>query len=99
MTTPTHTSESTYDEDTEPMEESELLLEMVRCVVRNPGKVSVSATRSRDTTVLTISVDEEDLKHVIGREHRTIDAITHLIAKSAAMGQHKAIVNLDTTGR
>lgn len=68
---------------------------MVRSVVRRPNKVSISTTRGRETTVLTIAVDQDDIKHVIGREHRTIQALTHLIAKSAAMTNRRAIVNLE----
>lgn len=78
-----------------PLNEEDLLLEMVRSVVRRPEKVAIAATHGRDTTVLTITVDQDDIRHVFGREHRTIQALTHLIAKSAAMRNRRTIVNLD----
>jgi predicted RNA-binding protein YlqC (UPF0109 family) len=77
------------------IDEKMLLLSMVQAVVRQPEKVAISTTRGRDVSVLTISVDPQDISHVIGKEHRTIQALTHLIAKSAAMVGRRVLVNLD----
>ena len=76
------------------LEESELLLELVRSVVRNPAKVSVEATRGRETTLLTLTVDPEDRGHVIGRERRTLDAIEHLFTKAAYIEGRKVVLQL-----
>ena len=81
--------------DTAPLAEEDLLLEVVRSVVRHPERVTISTTHGKEITVLTISVDPQDVSHIIGREHRTISAVRHLLAKSAAMNGRKAIVNLD----
>lgn len=76
--------------------EEALLLEVVRSVVRHPDRVTISTTHGKEISVLTITVDPQDISHVIGREHRTIQAVRHILAKSAAMNGRKAIVNLDT---
>lgn len=81
--------------DATPFDPTSLLLDMVRAVVYHPDHVEISTTFGREITVLTISVDPEDMSHLIGRDHRTISALRHLIAKSAAMNGRKAIVNLD----
>jgi predicted RNA-binding protein YlqC (UPF0109 family) len=81
--------------DTSPLNEKDLLLEVVRSVVRHPERVTIHTVHGKEITVLTISVDPQDISHVIGREHRTIQAVRHLLAKSAAMNGRKAIVNLD----
>lgn len=87
------TQDTSHDQTA--LEEEDLLLEIIRSVVRHPKRVTIDATRGKEITVLTISVDPEDISHVIGREHRTIQAVRHLLAKSAAMNGRKAIVNLD----
>ena len=81
--------------DTAPLAEEDLLLEVVRSVVRHPERVTIHTTHGREITVMTITVDPDDISHVIGRDHRTISALRHLLAKSAAMNGRKAIVNLD----
>ena len=76
------------------LEDSELLLELVKSIVRNPSKVSIDVARGKDTTLLTITVDDSDRGHVIGRDRKTIDAINHLFAKSAAMDSRRVVIQL-----
>lgn len=82
----------THDEGV--LEEADLLLEVIRSLVRNPQKVSVDETRGTGTTILTITVDPSDRGHIIGREGRTIEAITHIFAKSASMEGRRTLVQL-----
>jgi predicted RNA-binding protein YlqC (UPF0109 family) len=89
-----HTS-STPFEELPPIDEVALLTTMVRAVSRQPEKVVVSATHGKNVTVLTVTVDSEDVSHVFGRDHRTIQSITHLVVKAAAMRGKRMIVNLD----
>jgi predicted RNA-binding protein YlqC (UPF0109 family) len=77
------------------LEESELLLEVVRSLVRKPEQVRIETIYGQSTTVLTIIVDPSDRGHVIGKDHRTIDAITHLFSKSAAMEKRRVLVQMD----
>jgi predicted RNA-binding protein YlqC (UPF0109 family) len=81
-------------EDGLVLEESELLLELVRSIVRNPEKVSVDIARGKATSLLTLTVDPEDKGHVIGRDRRTLDAIKHLFSKAAFLDGRKVIIQL-----
>jgi predicted RNA-binding protein YlqC (UPF0109 family) len=77
------------------LEESELLLELVRSIVKRPEKVSVDVVRAKETTLLTLTVDPEDRGHVIGRNHRTLTSICHLFSKAAFLEGRKVVIQLD----
>lgn len=83
------------------LEESELLLELIRSIVRRPEKVSVKCDDGqgpatlRPATILTIHVDPEDRGHVIGKNHQTWGAIIHLFTKAAFMDGRKILIQLD----
>jgi len=83
------------DSDGIILEESELLLELVRSIVRSPEKVSVHSAKGRGTTVLTVTVDPSDRGQVIGREHRTLDAIMHLFEKAAGLDHRRVVIQLE----
>jgi predicted RNA-binding protein YlqC (UPF0109 family) len=76
------------------MDESELLLELVRHVVSHPEEVSIDAVEGTITTVFTITVAQDDRGRVIGKDRRTLEAIEHLFAKSASMDGRKATIKL-----
>jgi len=83
------------DDDPEGvLDEADLLLEVVRSIVRNPQKVEVSAKRGPTTTVLTITVDPSDRGHVIGRDRKTMDALIHLFCKSATIEGRRTLIHL-----
>jgi len=82
------------DDPESVLDESDLLLEIVRSIVRNPQKVEVVAERGPTTTVLTITVDPSDRGHVIGRERKTMEALIHLFAKSATLEDRRVIIRL-----
>lgn len=88
--------ESAQSTDDGVLEESELLLELVRSIVRHPEKVKIDSAKGQTTTLLTIMVDPEDRGHVIGKEHKTLDAIIHLFVKAAYMdGGRQVLIQLD----
>ena len=76
------------------LDEEDLLLEVVRAIVRNPQKVEVVAERGPTMTTLTITVDPEDRGHVIGRERRTMEALIHLFSKSATIEGRRTVIRL-----
>lgn len=90
-------TEETVSTDSEGLilEESELLLELVRSIVSKPEAVSVDVVKGKSTTLLTLTVDPEDRGHVIGREHRTFEAIKHLFSKAAFLENRKVVIQLD----
>jgi len=85
----------TDNEDGIVLEESELLLELVRSIVSKPEKVTVEAAKAQRTTILTITVDPSDRGQVIGKDHRTISAIEHLFSKAAFLEQKKVIIQVE----
>lgn len=77
------------------LEESELLLELIRSIVSKPEKVTVEATKAHRTTILTIAVDPSDRGHVIGKDHKTLVAIEHLFSKAAFLENRKVIIQVE----
>jgi predicted RNA-binding protein YlqC (UPF0109 family) len=77
------------------LEESELLLELIRAIVPNPSAVSIDEARGQKSTLLTIAVDPKDRGHVIGKDHKTFDAIQLLFAKAAYMHGRQITVVLE----
>jgi predicted RNA-binding protein YlqC (UPF0109 family) len=66
----------------------ELLEYLARGLVEEPDEVSVNEVRDNDgTTVLELSVGEDDYGNVIGRGGRTAAALRTII-KTAAAKQH-----------
>jgi len=77
------------------LEESDLLLEIVRSIVNHPEKVVVESTQGKETTLLTLKVDPEDYGQVIGKYHKTLDAIQHLFSKAAFLDGRRTIIQLN----
>ena len=72
----------------------DLLLHVVRPIVNNPDDVSIQVVEGEAATVLELSVHEEDMDRVRGREGRTLRSVRNII--SAAAGKKKASVDLVT---
>jgi uncharacterized protein len=72
----------------------ELLEYLARGLVEHPDEVSVNEVNEDDgTTVLELSVADEDYGSVIGRGGRTASALRTILKSAAA--QHKRRVFLD----
>jgi len=84
--------DSQIDDDDSVMEEADLLMEVVRSIVRNPDKVRIDSARGQKATLLTITVDSSDRGHVIGKASKTLDALIHLFAKAAFLDGERQIV-------
>jgi predicted RNA-binding protein YlqC (UPF0109 family) len=57
----------------------QLVLQLARGLVREPGRVRVHEEREDDTTVLELEVAPSDLGRVIGRDGRTAHALRVLV--------------------
>jgi predicted RNA-binding protein YlqC (UPF0109 family) len=77
------------------LEESELLLEVIRSIVSKPEKVTVEATKAHRTTILTITVDPTDRGQIIGKDHMTLMAIKHIFSKAAFLENRKVIIQVE----
>ena len=62
----------------------ELTLQMARAVVNNPDKVRVEEVEGASMIVLELSVDQEDMGRIIGKEGRVANAMPTLLRTSAA---------------
>ncbi|MFQ5789303.1 MAG: KH domain-containing protein [Acidobacteriota bacterium] len=66
----------------------ELLELIAKALVDKPEEVSVSEVGGEQTTILELSVAQEDLGKVIGKQGRTARAIRTILA-AAGMKLHK----------
>ena len=68
----------------------ELLLFIARSLVENPEQVTVTVTESDEAITLTLSVAQEDMGKVIGRQGRIAKAIRTVI-RAASMKEGKPV--------
>ena len=61
----------------------ELVLDIAKALVDNPDEVKIEETIKEDEIVLTLSVSEDDMGKVIGKQGRIAKAI-RTVVKSAA---------------
>ena len=59
--------------------EEEFLKMIVQGIVHKPEEVSINKTVDEDGTVLSISVNKEDMGFVIGKRGANIEAIKHIV--------------------
>ena len=68
----------------------ELVLDIAKALVDNPDEVKIEETIKEDEIVLTLSVSEDDMGTVIGKQGRIAKAIRTVI-KSAANRENKKV--------
>ena len=68
----------------------ELVLEIAKALVDNPDEVKIEEIIKEDEIVLTLSVSEDDMGKVIGKQGRIAKAIRTVI-KSAANRENKKV--------
>jgi len=94
MGDPKTTTIDSFPDDDFMLREDELLLEMVRAMVKHPNAVKIESTRGSETTLLTITVHPDDRGQVIGRERRTLDAMTHILSKAVYRDGRRVLLQL-----
>ena len=68
----------------------ELVLDIAKALVDNPDEVKIEEMIKEDEIVLTLSVSEDDMGKVIGKQGRIAKAIRTVI-KSAANRENKKV--------
>jgi len=68
----------------------ELVLDIAKALVDNPDEVNIEEIIKEDEIVLTLSVSEDDMGKVIGKQGRIAKAIRTVI-KSAANRENKKV--------
>lgn len=78
-----------------PLQESALLEEVVRALVRDPGSVKVIEEKwDTGRVYLYVQVSEHDKKRVIGKRGRTISSIRKIFSAIGALENRQIIVEL-----
>ena len=73
----------------------DLALFIVKALADWPDKVSVSESEQGQTTLLRLSVAEEDKGKIIGKQGKVIKAIRSLILTSAAKQGKKVTLDIE----
>ena len=74
------------------MLQKELVEYIARSLVDDPDRVQVSEEESEQGTVLRLSVPQEDIGKIIGRQGRTARAIRTLIGAVSAKSKQRAFL-------
>lgn len=72
----------------------ELVAHIAESLVDQPDQVHVSQTENDDTIALELSVAQEDLGKVIGKQGRTARAMRSLLAATAARENKKSRLDI-----
>lgn len=81
--------------ETDPLEISVLLTEVIRALVDKPEVVKVTEQGSESSTsLLLIDVDPSDVGKVLGKDGRTVKALREIFTKIAAVDKRKAILEV-----
>jgi predicted RNA-binding protein YlqC (UPF0109 family) len=66
-----------------------LLVEIARSLVDQPDSVSVEVTGSGDSTILHLTVAQDDLGKVIGKQGRTARSLRTILGAASMKLQHR----------
>ncbi len=72
----------------------ELVARIAESLVDQPDQVHVSQTENDDTVAVELSVAQEDLGKVIGKQGRTARAMRSLLAATAAREDKKSRLDI-----
>ena len=83
----------------DPMEERDLLTEMVRALVDKPKDVVVDERIHGDDSHMTVHVHPRDRGKVIGKRGATVQALRTLFGRIAAVEGRKIFIQVDERER
>ncbi|MGA7278056.1 MAG: KH domain-containing protein [Desulfocapsaceae bacterium] len=72
----------------------ELVTHIATALVDNPEQVTVSCSENDDTVAIELTVAQEDLGKVIGKQGRTARAMRSLLAAAAARDNKKSRLDI-----
>jgi predicted RNA-binding protein YlqC (UPF0109 family) len=79
---------------TDPLEDKDLLVEIVRALVDFPADVRVEEHRTDESTVCIIHCAENDRGKVVGKGGTTISAIRIILGRVAAVEGRKIYIQM-----
>jgi hypothetical protein len=83
------------EEDFEPLEDCELLEEMVRALVSQPSEVRVESRSDGDRKTLHVHVANEDCGKVIGKQGRMADVLRQFMSAVGTRQGHQLNVMIE----
>lgn len=75
---------------------NELLLNLVKPIVKYPNDVKVTEGKEEDLLVLTLDVNPDDIGRVIGKSGKNATAIRTLLFAAASLESIKVQLNINT---
>jgi hypothetical protein len=93
--------EAAHDSNLDPLNDRDLLEEVVRALVSKPEKVRVVEREisGQGTSFLTVMVDPLDVGKVIGKQGRTADAIRTIFMSIASLDKRRVFIEVDEPSR
>lgn len=85
--------------DCEPLEDWEILLEVVLALVSKPDQVRVEEKELPDSTYFIIGVAPEDLGKIIGKNGETVSVLRKLFGRIAAGRGRKTFIQILEPGK
>jgi predicted RNA-binding protein YlqC (UPF0109 family) len=76
------------------MEPKDLILIIAQELVDHPEQVSVNEIESNNTIIIELTISKGDIKKVIGKQGRTIDAIRTLLAAMAGKTRKRLMLEI-----
>jgi predicted RNA-binding protein YlqC (UPF0109 family) len=73
---------------------AELLAELARRLVDNPGAVRVETEESEDTVVLRLFVAKDDVGKVIGRQGRIARALRQIVRAAGGRDRRRVLLEI-----
>ena len=74
---------------------TELLEFITKAIVTNKDDVAIRTEETESTTILHLTVNEEDMGQVIGKQGRVIQAIRAIIKTASRGGEKRYLVEVD----
>ena len=76
----------------------ELVTNLAKALVDEPGEVSVEAVHEPTSTMLSLRVAPADLGKVIGKQGRTARSIRTILAAASMKAQHRFALDIQQVG-
>jgi predicted RNA-binding protein YlqC (UPF0109 family) len=90
-----NSDEKHFDEDTAPLEISDLLTEVIRALVDHPQHVKVAEHgEGTNSSLLLITTEPSDVGKVLGKKGSTMHTIRDLFTKIAAVEGRRAVIEI-----
>ena len=80
------------------METKDLILIIAQELVDHPEQVSVNEIESNNTIIIELTISKGDIKKVIGKQGRTIDAIRTLLGAMAGKTRKRLMLEIVDQG-